>query len=339
MNPSTRLLLFSSSRLWKWFLGTEYEAIGVQGHSLDNAGWWYVCNRSLGSNEYLGWPVVLRQQVNEWVHLPTAPSKILHCGPSSGRNLHIRPEMTHVVFLSLHCLRVDIWKRGTRWVTTEDLFRESMLGIFRLLLFFRLWLNKHLPQALGGQIIDSLVCGGISEDIWYSLLQFLDGNGESIGLIRFDHLQERIISNVAEILDLWLQTPVPLVLLQKLMLVEKSGIESAHGVVTLHSTVHNSSVSLLGDALLCNLRVDPVWESPHLGIDGSELHSATCIILDRLLECRVELRIVKKDVWVMIPSVEMSLNRLDRLDDTIQLLISCQYHKRRIRSRFRGIRL
>lgn len=110
-------------------------------------------------------------------------------------------------------------------------------------------------------------------------------------------------------------------------------------MVTLHSTVHDSSISLLGDTLLCNLGVDPIWESPHLGVDGSKFHGATCIVLDRLLECRVELRIVKEDIWVMVPSVEMSLDGLDGLDDTIQLLISCQHHKRRIRSRFRGIRL
>lgn len=46
-----------------------------------------------------------------------------------------------------------------------------------------------------------------------------------------------VLGNVAEVLDLWLQTPVPFVLLQELMLVEKSGqfvSLNSHLLVQLH---------------------------------------------------------------------------------------------------------
>lgn len=200
----------------------EYGATGVRAHLQGNAGWLYVCNQSLGSNECREWRVVLQQQVSGWVHLPTVillaksrsniereayslhpkSSTAIHhleevlifltSEPTESCNLKIRPEMAHVVFLSLHRFWVDIWQRGAGWVTTKNFFWERILGLFWLLLFFGLRLHKHLPQPLGSKVVHSLVCGGITENVWYSLLQFLDRNCKSIGLVRFDHLQEWI---------------------------------------------------------------------------------------------------------------------------------------------------
>lgn len=56
------------------------------------------------------------------------------------------------------------------------------------------------------------------------------------------------------------------------------------------------------------------------------------MVHNRLFEGGVEVTIVKKDVWVMEPLVEVSLHRLDRLDYTFQLLVPSQYNKGSIRS-------
>jgi hypothetical protein len=130
------------------------------------------------------------------------------------------------------------------------------------------------------------------------------------------------------------QDPIPF---QNFVAEHLPRIKSAHGVVTFHSTVHDSSISLLSNTLLRNLRIDPIWESPHLRVDLSKLHWGAGVICYRLLESRVEFSVVQEDVWVVVPSIEMPLDRLDRLDNTFQLLIPCQHHKRRICPWFRSI--
>lgn len=88
-------------------------------------------------------------------------------------------------------------------------------------------------------------------------------------------------------------------------------------MITFHATVHDSLISLFRNALLRNLRVYPVWKSPHLGVDFPELHRGACVVLNRLFEGRIEVCIVQEHVGVMIPPVEMSLDGLDRLNNTI----------------------
>lgn len=116
--------------------------------------------------------------------------------PTEFRDLEIRPEMAHIVLLSLHCLRIDLRNRGVVGVASQNFFRQRMLEvgvIFRNVLWlFRLRLNEHLPKSLRGQVVDSFVCGCVSEDIGYRLLQLLDCDCESVGLVRFDHLEERV---------------------------------------------------------------------------------------------------------------------------------------------------
>ena len=73
MSPNIRLLPSSSSRLLSSSPGMEVELVdGFLGHSLDNAGSWYVGNQYLESS---GCPWVLaarRPLGNGSVHLPTA---------------------------------------------------------------------------------------------------------------------------------------------------------------------------------------------------------------------------------------------------------------------------
>ena len=71
MTPSTRLLLFVSSRLRWSFRGTVVVLIDEMERLLDNAGLWYVYNQSLGSNECLWETRGLLRQGNELVHHPT----------------------------------------------------------------------------------------------------------------------------------------------------------------------------------------------------------------------------------------------------------------------------
>ncbi len=110
-------------------------------------------------------------------------------------------------------------------------------------------------------------------------------------------------------------------------------------MVALHAAIHDRGVSLLPDAFSRCVDVNPTWVSPHGWIYFAELHGSTGVIQDSLLECGIEITIVEKHVGVMKPPIEMSLHRFYRLNDTFQLLVSCEHHQCRIRARPIGLRL
>lgn len=110
-------------------------------------------------------------------------------------------------------------------------------------------------------------------------------------------------------------------------------------MVTLKSTVHDSSVTLLRDALLGDLGIDPFRKAPHLGANLTKLDGSRGVVLDSILECLVEVAIVQEDVGVMVPAVEVALDRLDGLNDTIKLLVSCQNNEGAIGTRLAGVGL
>ena len=95
-------------------------------------------------------------------------------------------------------------------------------------------------------------------------------------------------------------------------------------MVTLKTTIHDSSITLLRNALLGNLGIDPFGESPHVRTDLAKLDWGGCEVLDSVLECLVEVAIIQEDVWVVVPPVEVALDGLDGLNDAFQFLISGQ---------------
>lgn len=99
-------------------------------------------------------------------------------------------------------------------------------------------------------------------------------------------------------------------------------VEAAHEVVALQSTVHDGIVALLVDAFLGNLGVDPVGIPPHVRTNLTELDSGLGVVLDRLLERLVEVAIVEENIGVVVPTVEVALDRLHGLNNTLQLLVS-----------------
>lgn len=156
-------------------------------------------------------------------------------------NLEVGPEMAHVVLLALHSFGVDLGELVGVRLGAQDLLGKTRLGGFGLLL--GLGLDKHLPQTLRGNVVEALVSGGVAEDVGDGLAQFLDRDGEAVGLVVLDHLEEGVtgggtmlvgcaqmeseewkdvLGDVAEVLDLGLQAPVPLVLLEELVLVEET---------------------------------------------------------------------------------------------------------------------
>ncbi len=133
--------------------------------------------------------------------------------------------------------------------------------------------------------------------------------------------REDILGNVAEVLDLGLQTPVPFVLGQEGMFVEEARVKAAHGMVTLQATVHDGGITLFGNPLLRNLGVDPFRVSPHVGTNSTKLAGSRGVVADDILEGLVKLAVVEEDVGVVKPPVEVTLNGLDGLNDTVELLI------------------
>lgn len=116
-------------------------------------------------------------------------------------------------------------------------------------------------------------------------------------------------------------------------------VESTHLVVTLQTSVHDSSITLLCNALFDNLGIDPIRETPHVWSNLSKLDFTRSVVSNGLFEIFVEIAIIEEHIGVVVPPVEVSLDRLDGLQHTIQLLVSRQYHKSSIGSRFAGVGL
>lgn len=91
-----------------------------------------------------------------------------------------------------------------------------------------------------GQIVQALVGGRIAPQVRYGLAEFFDNDGEAIGFVVAFHVNEGIammyqlvlggscqvclLGDVAEVGDFRLQAPVPIVLLEELVLVEESDV-------------------------------------------------------------------------------------------------------------------
>jgi hypothetical protein len=167
-----------------------------------------------------------------------------------------------------------------------------------------------------------------------------------------------VLSHVAEELDIGLQTPVPLVLQQKFVLVKLSvesistqrdgvrsnemenfipRVETTHVMVTGHTTVHNGCITLLRDGLLHFVHICPIGEAPVHRIDLTKLHLAAGIIPNSLLERLIELAVIEEHIWVMEPSVEMPLHVPKRLDHTGELFIPGKHHNHSVLSRLVGL--
>ena len=99
-------------------------------------------------------------------------------------------------------------------------------------------------------------------------------------------------------------------------------VEAAHVVITFHSTVHDGRITLFPDTFLGHLVVHPVGESPHGGIDLAEFHGGAGVVLHGGLEVLVKVTVVQEDVRVVEPAIEVPLDRLERLNHTVQLLVS-----------------
>jgi hypothetical protein len=153
-------------------------------------------------------------------------------------------------------------------------------------------------------------------------------------------MDEGIVRDVAEVFDIRLEAPIPVVLEEKFMMIEFPvvvssapllvvgvhipRVESAHMMIALHATVHDGLVTLLCNAFLRDCGVGPLWEAPVLCRYLTPLNGCTCVVQDSLFERLVEDSVVQKYIRVVVPPIEVSLNRLDRLYDTVQLLVSRQ---------------
>ena len=101
-------------------------------------------------------------------------------------------------------------------------------------------------------------------------------------------------------------------------------------MIALHSTVHDQRVALFPNALLGNIVIRPVRETPHGAVNLAEFSVSAGIVSDRVLEFLVEIRVVQEDIGIIVPAVEMPLDRLDRLNHALDFLIPSQDNKRSV---------
>lgn len=92
-------------------------------------------------------------------------------------------------------------------------------------------------------------------------------------------------------------------------------------MVALETTIHDCGVSLLRNAFLGDLGIDPFGKAPHFGTDLAKLNRSRRVVLDDILEGLIEVAVIQEDVWVVVPAVEVTLDGLDGLNDTVQFLI------------------
>lgn len=104
-------------------------------------------------------------------------------------------------------------------------------------------------------------------------------------------------------------------------------------VIALHTPIHNDLIALLSDPLPGHVNVDPVRIAPHACVDLAELDRGACVVHYGVSKFGIKVSIVKENVWVVEPPVEVSFQRFDGLHYPFQFLISCQDNEDRIRSR------
>lgn len=109
-------------------------------------------------------------------------------------------------------------------------------------------------------------------------------------------------------------------------------------MITLHTAVHDGGITLFPDAFLGHIVVNPVREAPHGGVDFAEFDIRADVLTDLVFEGRVEIAIVQEDVWVVEPSVEVSLNRLERLNHTFEFLITGEDDESGVGARLVGLK-
>ena len=125
---------------------------------------------------------------------------LLAAEPAEFRDLEVGPEMAHVIGLAFHGLGMDFGQTSTAGIGTQDLLGERgfvvrvVFGCLGCRLLSRL--NKHLPEALRGNVIESLVGGSVAENVGHGLSELLNSNGESVCLVVFDHLEEGVTDMV-----------------------------------------------------------------------------------------------------------------------------------------------
>lgn len=107
-------------------------------------------------------------------------------------------------------------------------------------------------------------------------------------------------------------------------------VESAHMVITLHSSIHDRSITLFSDTLFGNFMVHPVRVTPHGAIDLAKFHRGAGVVFDGFLEHIIKVAVIQKDIRIIKPPVKVPLNRLERLNNTIQLLIPGQNDERSV---------
>lgn len=67
--------------------------------------------------------------------------------------------------------------------------------------------------------------------------------------------------------------------------------------------------------------VNPIGETPHGAINLAKFHRRAGIVLNGLFEGIIEIAIVQEHVGIVVPAVEVSLDRFHGLNNTIQLLV------------------
>jgi hypothetical protein len=85
-------------------------------------------------------------------------------------------------------------------------------------------------------------------------------------------------------------------------------------MIALQPAIHDGGVTLLRDTFLGHLGVDPFRVTPHLGADLAELDGRRGIVAHNILECLVEVAVVKEDVGIVVPPVEVALDGFDGLN-------------------------
>jgi hypothetical protein len=143
---------------------------------------------------------------------------------------------------------------------------------------------------------------------WNGLNVFVQAEHEGVLLAVISHELEGVVVDVAEKLDAWLHTPVPLVVQHQWLLEEEPGLETAHVSVADGITVDDLTFSHILADLAGLVLINVWWERPVFLRDLSIVSRAGNKRCGDLLESLVKWLIIQEDPIVVELSIETILD-------------------------------
>lgn len=181
--------------------------------------------------------------------------------------------------------------------------------------------HEALPQVRRADALPSLELADGAEERRDRVVQLPQRDRVPVLLLLLAHHPERVVRDGAGKLDVRLDAPVPLVLLQRGHVVEFARVEAAHVVVGFELALVHAERAVGLDGGLALGRLHPEGVAEELGRQELEGHVAADDFADAVFEFLREGLVVHEDDGVVEPAVEVVFEGLQRGDGGVEVLV------------------